>query len=65
VQDACYGDPVPLKRRHTFHTDQTMVLITGDGKEDSSSKSYYPAGLYTVSVYALTRRMFFKYRNST
>jgi gliding motility-associated-like protein len=58
VQDACYGDPVPLIAASLTPSIpiKQWYWITGDGKEDSSAEvnHYYPAGgLYTVSVYAL------------
>jgi gliding motility-associated-like protein len=58
VQDACYGDPVPLIAGNL--TPSVPILqwywITGDGKEDSTAYTnhYYPSGgVYTAGVYAL------------
>src|SRR5206468_3232854 len=58
VQDACYGDPVPLTAASLTPSIpiRQWYWITGDGKEDSSAtvNHYYPAGgLYTVGMYAL------------
>jgi gliding motility-associated-like protein len=58
VQDACYGDPVPLVSGNQTPgiTMRQWYWNTGDGMVDSSEsiKHFYPGGgEYTVSVYAL------------
>jgi gliding motility-associated-like protein len=58
VQDACYGDPVPLIAASLTPSIpiRQWYWITGDGKEDSTANvnHYYPGGgIYTVGVYAL------------
>jgi gliding motility-associated-like protein len=58
VQDACYGDPVPLV---SGNLTPTIVIrqwywSTGDGMVDSTARinHYFPkGGTYTVGVYAL------------
>ncbi len=58
VQDACYGNPVPLSATNLTPGIQISqwYWLTGDGKKDSSSdiNHYYPdGGKYTVGVFAL------------
>jgi gliding motility-associated-like protein len=58
VQDACYGDPVPLVSGNLTPgiNMRQWYWNTGDGMIDSSGsiKHFYPGGgEYTVSVYAL------------
>jgi len=58
VQDACYGDPVPLISGNLTPavSIRQWYWFTGDGKEDSSARvnHYYSAGgKYTVDVYAM------------
>src|ERR1700722_11439251 len=48
VQDACYGDPVPLSATNLTPSVpiRQWYWLTGDGEEDSTShvKHYYPGG---------------------
>ncbi len=58
VQDACFGEPVPMMAGNPTPSIpvQQWYWITGDGKTDSTQNPshYYSAGgTYTVGVYAL------------